>query len=238
MLIIGFGNKARHGKDTAAEAVKNFYDQRNVPAVKHGQFRAIVNVGVFKFATALYQEVNEAIKEAGSIDALLKRGYVTTDAWDGNIDTMFSAGKHVWSLPDWVVAGDSTPTHLAPYGKHPTLLQFWGTEVRRARDPNYWVDQLFLSIPANTDIALISDVRFPNEADAITESGGYNVRVVRVNKNGTNYQSTDRSPSHMSETALDTYNWQFNLANHEGHQALLEEQAITLVEYLRGLKNA
>ena len=219
MLIIGFGNRARQGKDTAAEAVKNFYDQKNALAIKHGQHKAFVRVEVFKFTTALYNEVNE---------------FLTSDT-----GKRWRAGEtRVLTFPDWVVPRpeyESTP--LAPYGKHPNLLQFWGTEFRRAQNPNYWVDQLFLSIPANTDIALISDVRFQNEADAITSRGGYNVRVFRLNKNGTNYQSTDRSPSHASETTLDTYNWQFNLTNHEGHQALLEEQAITLVEYLRGLKN-
>lgn len=225
MLIIGFGNRARHGKDTAAEAVKNFYDQKNALAIKHGQHKAIVRVGVFKFATALYNEANEWLKV---FDGKNNWAHATIQEQrkDGTISTVI--------LPDWVVPSpEYEPTPLAPYGKHPKLLQWWGTEYRRAQNKNYWVDKLFASIPANTDIALISDVRFQNEADAITSRGGYNVNVQRLNQDGTMYQSTDRSPNHLSETALDNYNWQFKLTNHEGHQALLEEQSITLVEYLR-----
>lgn len=237
MLLIGFGSKARHGKDTAAEAIYEFYESKNQMLRKHGQHQAVTTVRIFKFATALYEEVNGAIKDAGSIQALLSRGYVTTDAWDGSMDTMFSAGKHVWSLPSWVTASpEYEPTELAPYGKHPKLLQWWGTEFRRAQDQNYWVNKLFASIPSNTDIALISDVRFPNEADGIVSRGGYNVNVQRLRVDGSVYYSTDRPVDHPSETALDSYNWQFRLINHEGHQALLEEEAITLAEYLRGLK--
>ena len=218
MLIIGFGNKSRHGKDTAAEAIKNFYDSRNSLLLKHGQDKAVTRVGIFKFATALYQEVNNLFKNNPNF-------WFSSRIVDGIM------------LPDWVQP-DPSPvvSELAPYGKHPKLLQWWGTDFRRAQDPDYWVKRTFESIPSNIDIALVSDVRFQNEADSITERGGYNVNVTRLLPDGTPYRSQDRPADHLSETALDLYPWQFRLSNHEGHQALLEEQAITLAEYLRGLK--
>lgn len=243
MLLIGFGNKARHGKDTAAEAIRDYYESKNSLFLAHGQIKAIKNVGVYKFASALYQEVNEALKNNiwdtrtvyGEPFLLNKSGKEIVDGVY-TIPTNATA-RSVQRLPDWVQpSAEYEPTELAPYGKHPKLLQWWGTEFRRAQDPDYWVKKLAASIPGNTNIALVSDVRFVNEADYITGAGGYNVNVSRINSDGSSYFSTDRAQSHPSEIALDNYNWQFRLTNHEGHKALLEEQAITLAEYLRGLK--
>lgn len=227
MLIIGFGNKARHGKDTAAEAVHDFYESRNTLLRKHGMTKAITNVGVYKFATALYEESNEA----------LKNGIWKTRTVCYTEKLVNGQCEHFVVLPEWVQPSpEYQPTELAPYGKHPKLLQWWGTEFRRKQNENYWVDKLFASISSNIDVALITDVRFGNEADSIVSRGGYTVNVTRLDEYGQPYRSTDRSPDHPSEIALDSYNWQFRLINHNGHRALLGEQAITLVEYLRGLR--
>jgi hypothetical protein len=225
MLIIGFGNRARQGKDTAAEAILDYYnnhmrwneDERRMTLCG-------VKVGIFKFATALYVEVN---------------GFLATDTgkrWLAR-EKRPETFAHIITPLDWVKP-DPNPeiSSLFPYGKHPKLLQWWGTEYRRENfGENYWVDKMFASIPINLDIALISDVRFPNEADAIKQRGGYCVNVQRICKDGSRYYSTDRPADHPSETALDNYNWDFRLSNPDGHQAWLEEQAITLCEYLRGL---
>lgn len=236
MLIIGFGNKARHGKDTAAEAIKNFYDTKNSLLLKHGQDKAVTRIGIFKYATALYQEVNEALSVKIGGKNLWERRYVEYHV-PVNPATMSMPKAIRVQLPDWVQPNlNYKASELAPYGKHPKLLQWWGTDFRRTQDPDYWVKRMFESIPSNIDIALVSDVRFQNEADSITERGGYNVNVTRLLPDGTPYRSHDRPADHLSETALDSYPWQFRLSNHEGHQALLEEQAITLAEYLRGLK--
>lgn len=221
MLLIGFGNKARHGKDTAAEAIRDHY----VNSYYNGFMAPPVRVGVFKFATALYEEVNEVLKN-----------------WDKNGRGQFSGdffheGKSV-RIPDWVQP-DPNPqvSSLAPYGKHPKLLQWWGTEFRRNHfGMNYWVDKLFASIPANLDIAMVSDTRFPNEADGIKQRGGYTVNVQRLREDGTQYYSSDRPVDHPSEIALDGYDWDFYLKIPHGHAALTGEFAITLTEYLRGLK--
>jgi hypothetical protein len=232
MLLMGFGSKARQGKDTAAEAVRDYYEHDFNPGYMHKP----PTVGVFKFATALYREVNDAIKEAGSIEALLSRGYIKADTWDGDISTMFSQGISFVTIPDWVqIESNPEISELSPYGKHPKLLQWWGTDFRRSFDPNYWVKKTMSGIPTNLDIALISDVRFPNEAQAVKSWGGHTVNVQRLREDGSQYFSTDRPVDHSSETALDGYNWDFRLINSAGHGALLGEQAVTLAEYLRGL---
>jgi hypothetical protein len=217
MLILGFGNKARQGKDTAAEAIRQFYENQNTLLHAHG-LKGGLKVGTFKFATALYQEVN---------------GFLA--AFNGK-DNWVNATHDGVQIPAWVTPEPNAEiSALAPYGKRPKLLQFWGTEFRRAQDPDYWTKKLFASIPANLDIAIVTDVRFQNEADGIRQRGGYNVNVTRLRDDRTQYFSSDRPVDHPSETALDGYKWDFTLLNFDGHQALLGEQAVTLAEYLRGL---
>jgi hypothetical protein len=78
------------------------------------------------------------------------------------------------------------------------LLQVFGTEVgRNIFGENIWVDLCLNSIHSNR--AVISDVRFPNEADKIKERGGVVWRVNRPQVNALN--------SHASETSLDDYDF-------------------------------
>lgn len=215
MLILGFGHRARHGKDLAASAIKEFYDERNYILGKHGRHLAKLQVGIFKFATALYTEVNDAIEyEHGNIQAVFQK----------------------YKTPEWVTEEPNPEfTDLAPFGKHPKLLQWWGTEYRRAQDPDYWIGKLGDSIPDTLDMALITDVRFENEAAFIKSRRGYNVKVERLAANGDAYIAPDRPADHPSEVALDAYNFDFYITTPDGHKGLTCEMAITLAEYLRGL---
>lgn len=225
MLLIGFGNKARNGKDTAAEAIKGFHDSFNSARVAHGNYGKIMRVGIFKYAGALYNEVNDWLSVTKNFQPLPARYGVVQG--DGD----------VIHIPEWVQpTPNAEVSALAPYGKHAKLLQWWGTEYRRAQDSEYWVKRLFASIPDNLDIALVTDVRFPNEAKAIEQRGGYTVNVQRLREDGTQFFDSSRPADHPSETALDGWNWNFYLKIPHGHPALLGEQAITLTEYLRGLK--
>lgn len=79
------------------------------------------------------------------------------------------------------------------------LLQHWGTEWRRelCRD-TYWIDHLKTKLDASTaGLHIITDVRFPNEAEFIQARGGLVTRVYRP--------SLDTSDTHTSETALDDF---------------------------------
>lgn len=164
MLIIGFGHKARQGKNTAALAVLNA-----LPLDKSAR--------MFAYADALRKEVQQADFEAGGVRELIER----------------------MDCPKLVVP---------ECGKQRTLYQWWGTDYRRAQDPDYWVKRLLETLEREQpDIALITDVRFPNEADAIHAAGGYLVQVVRTTKPDVIV------PEHDSEKALDGYTgWDFTLS--------------------------
>ena len=84
------------------------------------------------------------------------------------------------------------------------LLQVFGTEVgRNMFGENFWVDLALNKI--NVDKAVISDVRFKNEADAIKKAGG---KVWRINRNGVG-PVTD----HSSEIDLDDYSFDHIIDN-------------------------
>lgn len=221
MLILGFGNKARNGKDTAAESIRDYFAND----YDNGLYAPPVKTGIFKFATALYKEVEDLIGQYGQ-----------EAVFSGKFPLDIPGERKVIEIPSWVTPGDPTPAPMAKYGKHPKLLQWWGTEYRRTYfGTNYWVDRLFASIPANLDIAMISDTRFPNEADGVKQRGGFAVNVQRLREDGTQYYSSDRPVDHPSEIALDNYNWDFYLKIPHGHAALTGELAIALAAYLRGL---
>jgi hypothetical protein len=85
------------------------------------------------------------------------------------------------------------------------LLQRFGTEVGREMfDEDFWVDYALNSIPDGGK-AVIADVRYPNEANAIRALGG---KVFRVERDG-----VGPANSHASENALDGYEYDGTIYN-------------------------
>jgi hypothetical protein len=120
--------------------------------------------------------------------------------------------------------------------KDAPLLQNLGQHMRIEHGENYWFDQAVKKIDPSAGVVLVSDVRYHNEAEGLKKLGGYIVDLQRYNRDGSRYIAADRPSDHPSETQLDSYSFDFILSNMHGHQALFEEQAITLVHYLRALK--
>jgi len=88
------------------------------------------------------------------------------------------------------------------------LMQNYGTEVRRADDPDYWVKRWSDKVHSNDSNVVTDDVRFLNEADAVREAGGV---VIRIVKNG--QTSTD---SHASEVEMNQIEPDFTIYADEG----------------------
>lgn len=113
---------------------------------------------------------------------------------------------HQWNKADRLTWKDDPI-----YGCTP-ILQWFGTDVMRKKNPDYWIRivEKRLDEEGQSAIAIITDVRFPNEADFVKESGGYLVEVIRVNEDGSRYYDPGRDPHHLSEIALDEYSkWDF-----------------------------
>lgn len=93
------------------------------------------------------------------------------------------------------------------------ILQKFGTEVARQVHPETWIRVVMdRDIPAHkADVSVITDVRFPNEADFIRSRGGVLVRIERP--------QAVFSDSHSSETEMDSISTEYHLTNDSGlHQ--------------------
>lgn len=86
-------------------------------------------------------------------------------------------------------------------------LQNLGVAAREVFDMNFWVDQAFAGMadhPVGTRF-VITDVRFPNEFEAIKDRGG---KMWRVDRPG-----VEPPNQHISETALLQYAYDWNAYN-------------------------
>lgn len=99
-----------------------------------------------------------------------------------------------------------------------SLLQRVGAEGgRQVHGEDAWVD---VAMRAADHRTVFSDVRFPNEADAIRSLGGI---VVRINRPG-----VGPANGHTSETALDNYEFDFVVTN-AGTVGQLQAAVVLLV---------
>jgi dephospho-CoA kinase len=89
------------------------------------------------------------------------------------------------------------------------LWQHWGMTRRRVFGEDYWVEKLFRWIDKcnfTTSVAVITDVRFLNEAKAIKDRGGIIVRIIRPQRK-TIWETIiglfQMGNDHISETEMD-----------------------------------
>ena len=118
--------------------------------------------------------------------------------------------------------------------KDAPLLQVLGTDVFRKKDPDVWLRTLYYKIRDKAPrIAIITDVRFPNEAQFVQEIGGTLVEVQRWNSDGTRFVAPDRSPEHPSEVGLDSFEeWNYIVNAESGRLDLIEDSAKTIIKHL------
>lgn len=96
------------------------------------------------------------------------------------------------------------------------VLKLWGNDVRRAQNPDYWVDMTakYVKEQRVMDVScIIPDVRRQNEAGFIKDAGGLLVRLNVSEKEqrrrllSRDNKLSDRSAfTHITETDLDDYN--------------------------------
>jgi hypothetical protein len=96
-----------------------------------------------------------------------------------------------------------------------SMLQNWGTDVRRAQDPQYWIKQwaeTFNGIREYTNI-VVDDARFPNEEAALRSNGFYFVRLL----DGPTTRPMDPDAAvHESESYWPTWEYDLTLSYEPG----------------------
>lgn len=197
VYLLGVCGRMAAGKDTVAEAVA----RRDGRDAAHLSLAAAVKdeVNTIIELLAQHDQLNEA---AVAVARILGVGAMQAGAVAG---LLWSDTRDRDHLPNgW----QRTPTIRA-------ALQYWGTDVRRHQDPDYWVRKLMTSVYRAVDAGqsvYVTDIRFPNEADAAAAAG---FRLVRLNVS-TDTQLRRLSArdgitvgvdtlNHASERALDGY---------------------------------
>lgn len=203
-VVIGFGYRARSGKDTAVAEILAKRGLRG-DIVKTGEHTYHIegyDICRYAFADALKREVSEEADKAGGMEKLFAPNYC------------FPKKGYVMTLPDWVKYDPDDE-------KNRTLHQWWGTEYRRSDDESYWVRQVAEQIEREKpQYALLSDMRFPNEMK-FAKQHGFTVRVDRPGL---------PPATHASETALENVEgWDYLLDN-SGTLESFQEGAVALFD--------
>ena len=198
-VLLVFSGKIGAGKDTVAPLV---WDKLHVP--KENRVHEF-------YAKALKDEISEVFSIIRAAESQ-KDAVAAVMAQMGVTEEM--ATVSVGYLYDEVRKN----LDLTPYIKTQAVrlvLQYWGTDVRRAQDNNYWVKKTLASTLhqlAKNKSVQITDNRFPNELDAALGAGAYAVRLevspeVQAKRimARDGVEVTQEARNHDSETAMDNY---------------------------------
>jgi hypothetical protein len=136
------------------------------------------------------------------------------------------------SFPWSAAPGYARPAGVQDEGfmSHRAILQWWGTNVLRQFDPDChvrrWSQEAELHAKGGTPILFTTDVRFPNEVQALLdlddEIPNVHSRIVRLTRD-------PHEDTHESEIALDDFDW------HSDKRMYLMKNEGTLAEFKRDL---
>ncbi len=153
---------------------------------------------------------------------------VRKELWDIVFDGALPDGMPDWVVPKWVVESlfhsdlEGTDLYRKPTPETARrLLQWWGTDFRRATDRDYWVakmdKEVAMSMACGCNAFAVSDVRFPNEANWIKALGGTVWQLARPGDS----PLSDKTRAHITEHALTGYHFH-GLINNSGTLSQLE----------------
>lgn len=171
--IIGLTGFAGTGKDTVADLL-----------VTHLGFRKLA------FADALRAEVSEGFQ----VDPVYlshpstKQHAITALAMNRAPQDFLAAVAMTIGKDGRDQLGHLSPAWLTAPRSPRQILQWWGTEYRRKRDPRYWTRIVLERVATmhrnGTARFVLTDVRFENEADTVHAAGGLLWQVTRPGCDG------------------------------------------------------
>jgi len=113
------------------------------------------------------------------------------------------------------------------------LLQTYGTDIARKRfDNDFWLKKMCerFNSDKTSDVIIVTDVRFENEIDSIGKFvNGWRIIPIRIDRDIERYELINE---HISETALDNYEfWEYMVSNN-GNLEDLKNSAIEIVNQI------
>jgi hypothetical protein len=122
-------------------------------------------------------------------------------------------------------------------GKDAPLLQRVGSELRE-ENPDIFVECVEQQIlDEKPKVAILPDMRYPNEYGWIKSHGGITVKVSRYNPDGSLFVDPSRPADHASEIALDGFDFDYFIQATTGELVILETLGVEIwCEVLNRLK--
>jgi hypothetical protein len=153
-ILLGFGHKTKHGKDTASAHCAAKYGGKYV--IKEYSFASALKVEVYDALLTPLHEYWATTKDYFLLPHPTKPANEATDE-----------EKVAWIEQNKKILGNH--------------LQLYGTEFRRAQDKFYWIKKTHAKITADSpQFAFIRDMRMPNEALYIKSHKGFTIKCNRV----------------------------------------------------------
>ncbi len=187
-MILGINGYSGSGKDTIGKLLQDLYPEENWKIKKFA--------GKLKTVASLLSGIPQSNFE----DQDFKKTLLGTEWW-----TACDEGLQPMTVRDFL---QKLGTEGLRVGLHENT---WVNALMADYKPEtmYVVNPITGSLDAKVDTKMpnwvITDVRFPNEAQAIKEKGGYVIRIDRPGVKPIN--------DHPSETSLDTWKFDYKIAN-------------------------
>lgn len=236
-MIIGISGKKQHGKDTAADFIL-----KEFPEFEHKKFAGKLKEMVCLMIGCTMEELEDPVFKETPLgeewDKWRVDSFYMPETLDSEVNAFYDYINYFNTKEEAVSFGESekkkynVPSKEKVYGMSSDydysvvkeeitprkLLQLLGTECgRQIIHPNVWVNSTMADYKGG-DNWVLSDVRFPNEAEAVRKRGGLLFRVNRPSM-----ESTDQ---HESETALDNYQHWDKVIINDGSLEDLENKII------------
>ena len=226
-MILGINGRIGSGKDSIGKIIQYLIANNNLP--KNMQYNSLEDLdnGVQKYSDWEIKKFATKVKEIATLltgisiekfeDQDFKKGYLN-DSWNKEMfENKTSLDKNNNAYNKSIVK----PMTVRE------MLQIIGTDAMRNNlHPNTWVNALMCDYIKSNDKLIrttedlleeweegeypnwiITDMRFPNEMQAIKANGGITIRVVRPN------DKDIPSDLHPSETALDNHQFDYEIVN-------------------------
>lgn len=176
-MLIGLNGRLKAGKDTTFQIIKELY-----PEAERVSFADPLKESAAQ-ALGLSLETLETLKGHEEIHMEFPSGMVMSS-------TLASHPKS--ELSHWKL-------NIRSY------LQRYGTEAHReVFGDNFWVDQaLPLDLDHSDRLLVVTDMRFPNEAQRVLDLGGHTVRVVRDVQTAHSLHPSEQDIDHMCRYTID-----------------------------------
>jgi hypothetical protein len=237
--IIGISGKKQSGKNTAANyingtilksksMVEDFYiDDEGGLAIKTTDQSGKSGYGILdvtrkdaEFVEYAEKEMWPFIKVYHFADALKE---ISSALFGLNLQQLYGTDKQKNMKTNLLWEDMPTPDGKTGKMTNREFLEYFGTKIVRKIRSDAWVKATINKIVAeNSEIAIIPDVRFPNEVEAIKDNGGVVIRLQRDV-----FKSTIEC-----ETALDEGNFDWSVFDH-----VVDNRDISMTDFCSKLES-